>query len=114
MRPTGANTRMFAWRLSPISTADPCHSDDEPHCQEFGGPQQESQPICCKRPRSFNEFTFSQPAGLGLLVGAAAATAIIGKRDHGTALGPAPDCLAVPAAPQSLGSRSAADRARGD
>src|SRR6516162_2949749 len=24
MRPTGTNTRMFAWRLSPISTGSPC------------------------------------------------------------------------------------------
>ena len=73
-----------------------------------------SQPICGKRPRSFHEFTFSQPAGLGVLVGYAAATATIGKREHGTALGPAPHRLAVAAAPQFLGSRRAAAGARGD
>src|SRR5260370_41336700 len=76
-------------------------------------PKSESTPISGKRPRSYREFTFSQPAGLGILVGAAAPTATIGKREHGTALGPAPDCLAIPAAPHFLGSRRAADGAGG-
>src|SRR5690348_10657412 len=113
MRPTGANTRMFAWRVSPISTAAPV-TVMRAHCQEFGGPKQEWRRICGRRPRpSSDEFTFSQLAGLGVLVASAAAT-LIGKREHGTALGPAPDCLAVPAAPQFLGSRGAADGAWGN
>src|SRR5467141_2888217 len=43
MRPTGANTRMFAWRLSPISTAAPVALVRGRHCQEFDRARQEAR-----------------------------------------------------------------------
>src|SRR5258708_22320716 len=43
MRPTGANTRMFAWRLSPISTEAPVALVRGRHCQEFGHARQEAR-----------------------------------------------------------------------
>src|SRR6266436_8808158 len=41
MRPTGAKTRMFAWRLSPISTAAPVALVRGWHCQEFDRARQD-------------------------------------------------------------------------
>src|SRR5690349_10800115 len=108
MRPTGANTRMSAWRLSPMSTAAPVALMRR-HCQEFGGQKQDRGKFCGKPP--FLRINVREPARLGLLVATAGAPAVIAKREYGTALGPAPDRLAVTAAPQFLGSHRAADGA---
>src|SRR5271156_7070734 len=114
MRPTGANTRMLAWRLSPISTAAPPSQWQRRSLSGVRRPEARIAANLRQATSQLPRITLSQPAGLGVLVGAAAATVTIGKREHGTALGPAPDRLAVSAAPESLGSRRAADGARGD